>query len=291
MKKGFKLLLLLLVALGSSSCFKRDKMENINVYATVYPIEFIISKLYGNYSTVNSIYPSGSDITNYELTEKQKQDYSKADLFVYNGLSEEKSIARDFINKNKNMKIIDVSYGLNLEYSNYDEELWLSPNNFLMLATTVKNNLSEFISSKYIKEEINKNYEKIQEQVSIIDANLRNIASTSKASDNNVIITSTNALKFLENYGFKVISIEDDDNYTTELKNNFKSGKYKTLFIKKGESNDKINELKDTYKAKSVEVNMMDVLDDNERKNYEDYLSIMNSFLQNISDTCLNESK
>ena len=46
MKKGFKLLLLLLVALGSSSCFKRDKMENINVYATVYPIEFIISKLY-----------------------------------------------------------------------------------------------------------------------------------------------------------------------------------------------------------------------------------------------------
>ena len=151
-------------------------MENINVYATVYPIEFIISKLYGNYSTVNSIYPSGSDITNYELTEKQKQDYSKADLFVYNGLSEEKSIARDFINKNKNMKIIDVSYGLNLEYSNYDEELWLSPNNFLMLATTVKNNLSEFISSKYIKEEINKNYEKIQEQVSIIDANLRNIA-------------------------------------------------------------------------------------------------------------------
>ena len=196
-----------------------------------------------------------------------------------------------FINKNKNMKIIDVSYGLNLEYSNYDEELWLSPNNFLMLATTVKNNLSEFISSKYIKEEINKNYEKIQEQVSIIDANLRNIASTSKASDNNVIITSTNALKFLENYGFKVISIEDDDNYTTELKNNFKNGKYKTLFIKKGESNDKINELKDTYKAKSVEVNMMDVLDDNERKNNEDYLSIMNSFLQNISDTCLNESK
>ena len=142
-----------------------------------------------------------------------------------------------------------------------------------------------------IKEEINKNYEKIQEQVSIIDANLRNIASTSKASDNNVIITSTNALKFLENYGFKVISIEDDDNYTTELKNNFKSGKYKTLFIKKGESNDKINELKDTYKAKNVEVNMMDVLDDNERKNNEDYLSIMNSFLQNISDTCLNESK
>ena len=46
MKKGFKLLLLLLVALGSSSCFKRDKMENINVYATVYPIEFIVSKLY-----------------------------------------------------------------------------------------------------------------------------------------------------------------------------------------------------------------------------------------------------
>ena len=44
------------------------------------------------------------------ITDKQIKEYSKeTTLFVYNGLSNEKEIAKTFINKNKNMHIIDVS--------------------------------------------------------------------------------------------------------------------------------------------------------------------------------------
>lgn len=288
MKRISKILCLIIGIIALGGCFKRDNMEDINIYTSVYPIEYIMKSLYGNYSNITSIYPSEIDVYNYELTDKQIKDYAKGSLFVYNGLSDEKKIARSFINENKHMKIIDVSYGLSIEYGNTPEELWLSPNNFLMLATTTKNNLNDFISSKYIKDEINKNYAKIQEEVSIIDANLREIASSSKQKNKNIIITTTNTLKYLENYGFKVISLEDEKNVTNDLKNNFKNKTYKYLFIKAGEDSDLITELKADYKAEIVEVNMMNVLSSKNQENNENYISIMNNYLNDISNAVLN---
>lgn len=280
MKKITKFLGLMVTVLCLTGCFKRDNMEDINIVTSTYPVEYIVKSLYGNYSNITSIYPSGVDIRNYELTDKQVSDYAKSDLFVYNGLSDEKNIARSFINQNKNIKIIDVSYGLNIEYGNTPEELWLSPNNYLMLATTVKNNLSDFINSKYLIQEIANNYATLQENLSLLDANLRSIGNSSKKT----IITTTNTLKYLENYGFTVISLEDSKNITTDLKNNFKNGTYTTLFIKKGETSDTITDLVDNYKAKTVEVNMMNVLDDKERKDNDDYMSIMNEYLRSLRE-------
>ena len=287
MKRISKLLCLVISLFMLSGCFKRDNMEGINIITSVYPIEYIVDTLYGNYANISSIYPSGVDVYTYELTEKQIEDYSKADLFVYNGLSDEKQIARNFINKNKNMKIIDVSYGLNIEYGNTPEELWLSPNNFLMLATTIKNNLCDFISSKYIIEEINRNYNDLQEKVSILDANLRAVGYAASSKEQETIIVSSNIFKFLENYGFKVISLEDSDTNIESIKDNFKNGNYKNLFIKKNESSDIITELKDKYKANVIEINLMNVLDETGKENNNDYLYIMNKFLTTISDATL----
>ena len=260
-------------------------MEDISIVVSTYPIEYIVKSLYGAYSNIDSIYPSGVDVNNYELTDKQINDYSKNTLFVYNGLSDEKNIARSFLNQNRNMKIIDVSYGLNIEYGKTSEELWLSPNNYLMLATTTKNNLSDFINSKYLIQMIDTNYKKLQEDLSLMDANLRSIGAASKKP----VITTTNSLKYLENYDFTVISLEDSKNVTTDLKNNFKNGTYTTLFIKKGETSDTITDLVDNYKAKKVEVNMMNTLDSNERNNSDDYLSIMNEYLRNLREATTNE--
>ena len=284
-KNLLKIFCLLLGLFSLTGCFKRDDMEDISIVVSTYPIEYIVKSLYGAYSNIDSNYPSGVDVNNYELTDKQINDYSKNTLFVYNGLSDEKNIARSFLNQNRNMKIIDVSYGLNIEYGKTSEELWLSPNNYLMLATTTKNNLSDFINSKYLIQMIDTNYKKLQEDLSLMDANLRSIGAASKKP----IITTTNTLKYLENYGFTVISLEDSKNVTTDLKNNFKNGTYTTLFIKKGETSDTITDLTKNYKAKTVEVNLMNTLDSKERENSDDYLSIMNEYLRNLREATTNE--
>jgi len=285
MKKVIKLICLILVGFLSTSCIKRDNMEDINILVSTYPIEYIVKSLYGSYSTITSVYPSGVDTNNYELTDKQIEDYAKNNtLFIYNGLSDEKQMARNFLNVNKDMKIIDVSYGLNIEYGSTYEELWLSPNNYLMLATTVKNNLSDFIDSKYLIQEIEKNYATLQEELSLLDANMRSIGSSSSKT----IVTTIDTLEYLENYGFDVLVI-NETNITDEVKNNFKNGTYLALFIKENETSDMITDLVNNYSAKTISVNLMNVLSEDARKNNDDYLSIMNEYIKNLREAGIKE--
>lgn len=34
-----------------TGCFKQDKMENINIATTIYPIEYVTNRLYGENNT------------------------------------------------------------------------------------------------------------------------------------------------------------------------------------------------------------------------------------------------
>ena len=163
MKKLTKILTLVVVLFTLSGCFRDDKLSNDNVYTTIYPIEFLTKYLYGENKTVTSIYPAGADVTTYKLTDKQKETYQKGALFVYNGLTNEKELAKEFLNNNKNILLIDISYGL--KYENDISELWLSPNNYLMLAKNIKNNLVDYTTSKTIIETIEKKYKYVKIEI------------------------------------------------------------------------------------------------------------------------------
>ena len=132
MKKYLKFILLGVILFNLTGCLKKDTYENITIYTTIYPIEFITKSLYSDHAKISSIYPNGIDINTYVLTNKKLTDYSKGDMFIYNGLSNEKDITANLLSKNKKMDIIDVSQGL--EIKNDITELWLSPSNFLMMA-------------------------------------------------------------------------------------------------------------------------------------------------------------
>ena len=281
MKKSFlkKILFLALMVFITCSCsIKKDDLEGATIYTTVYPIKYITNYLYGSYSTINSIYPKDCDLNSFKLTKKQIEYYANSNLFIYNGLTNEKEIAKSLINKNKDLLIIDVSYGLNVD--NDSEELWLSPKNYLMLAKNIKDNLTNYLTSKYIIEQVNNNYSDFEEKISLMDANLRSIAA--QADDKNTIVTNSSTLNFLKDYGFNVISLQDEDNLKeirlNNIKNKFKSGKYKyILCIDKEINNDVITELVDNYKAQTIIVDSLTLSLDE-----DDYFNIMNKFIENI---------
>ena len=151
MKKIVSFSFFLVAILLLSGCGANN---NATIYTTIYPIQFLSETLYGSHSTSTSIYPDGGDYKSYELTDKLIDTYSKGTIFLYNGTTEEKQIAKRLVNKRKKLKIIDVAYSLKYKYG--VEELWLSPSNFLMLATNLKNGLEEQMGTKYLNEEINK---------------------------------------------------------------------------------------------------------------------------------------
>ena len=86
--KNFKYFILTMVFICTifltTGC-SNDSMDNIDIIVTNYPTEYITKKLYEDHATITSIYPDGVDINNYKISKKQKNDFSKTDLFVYNG--------------------------------------------------------------------------------------------------------------------------------------------------------------------------------------------------------------
>jgi len=259
--KKIKLLCLLVVSifLMSACSFKTSDLENAKIYTTIYPVEYITEYLYGENSTIESIYPVGVNLNDYNLTDKQIDNYAQGDLFVYIGLGNEKEIAKSFINKNDELLIIDATYGLS--YNNNIIELWLAPNNFLMLAKNIKNSLNEYLDNAIKEEVVNDKYDELYEKVSWVDAELRNIAKDAKDDGDNTLVVSSNVFKFLENYGYNIISLEDietsgSENAINDIKSKFKDSKY-TEIIKLNSEDDTelMNELKTKYKATIYGIN------------------------------------
>lgn len=285
MKKiKFMLICLLLIGILSGCSFNKNVLDNATIYTTVYPVHYIINYLYGENSTIESIYPNDVNLNEYELTDKQIEKYAKGDLFAYIGLGKEKEIAKRLLNKNKKILIIDATYGLN--YNENIEELWLAPNNFLMLAKNIKNSLNEYLDNSFKAEDVNKLYDQLYEKVSWIDAELRSVAKSALENENNTIIIADNVLKFLENYGFNIISLEDisssgSENAINDIKSKFKNSKYtKILKLDNTSSSDLLNELQTKYKANVVELNSIVTNNDTS----SDYISIQYENIAVIRD-------
>lgn len=265
-----------------TGCLKRDNLENITIYTTSYPIEYITEYLYGEHSEVLSIYPVGVEINNYSLNKKQIQDYSKGNMYIFNGLSKEKDYVSNMVNYNKSLMIIDAAQ--TIEYDNYVEELWLNPSNFLMMAKNIKNGLSDYITNHYLKSDIEEKYEELKIKISNIDAKLKLL---NESSTNITIVTDTNALKFLEKYGFTIISLDDNgitDKIINDAKTFLSSNKY-IYTLDEDNLNKTVSSIVEETGSKVIELHKLSNLNESEKAEKQDYITLLNDNIEKLKST------
>ena len=275
------LVLLVTVCFGATGCTS-DNMEGIDVLVTNYPNEYVTEKLYGEHSTITSIYPDGVDISNYNISDKQKKDFSKYDLFIYNGLIEkERNLAVDLLAMNRNLMIIDTAYVLETDYS--PEELWLNPSSLLMMAQNVRLGLEEYISSNVLKEEIDVAYDELKVLLSELDANYR--IDVENTNDKTIVVANS-ALKYLEKFGLNVYCIDSDatDKTISEVQSLINEKKVAYIYsFKEEELNAKVKKLvEDNASVSVLEMHRLDNISDDERNDKADYISIMENNLELI---------
>ena len=284
MKRSKLLLLLslLLIPILLTGC-TNDSMDNIEIIVTNYPNEYIVKNLYSNHAaSITSIYPDGVDIQNYEISQKQKDEYAQKDLFVYNGLIEkERNLALDLLSINPDLKIVDTAYVLETDYS--PEELWLNPSSLLMMAQNIRLGLNEYVTSNYLKKEIDEAYDNLKIQLSELDAEYRVAADS---TNNKTVIVADSALKYLEKFGLTVICIDSDATQKTlaDAENLIKDESVSYIIQFKGqELNENAKKILDTYSnIKSLELHKLDNITDDERNEKKDYLTIMRNNLELI---------
>ena len=278
---------LLCIALSScfvlTGCTNSTSMEDIKIKTTSYPIEYITNTLYEKHAdAIGSIYPDDVNINSYKLTNKQIKDFSNNDMFIYNGESNEPDYASELLNTNKSIMIIDAAKGM--EYENSIEELWLNPFNFLMLAQNIKNGFYEYIEDPYLKAEIQEKYDKLNVKVSELDVDFK---TSIENATNKTIVVSSDLFKYLEKYGFNVISLEENDNLNDKIisdaKNLIKNGTIEYIFIKNNEeTNETINKIVSETGVKTETIHTLSNLTEDEREEEKDYLMLMHENIEKL---------
>ena len=280
--KKFSVLFLLIIVLSTTGCLKRDRMEDIRIVTTIYPIEYVSNRLYGEYSKIKSIYPRDSIASNYTMTNKQLKDFSQYDLFIYNGESNERDYAIKMLDYNKRLKIIDAAYGLDTTYKSSD--IWLNPSNILMIGQNIKNELKDYIISDYIKEQIEAKYVLLKVDITEIETEFK---KTAENAVNNKIVVEDESLNFLKKYGFDVINLTENGkekaNNVALAKDLYSKGKLDYLFIMEHSSKkDVVNKLKSSYDIKELKFRTLDTISEKDEGNNDDYLSIMHDNISKL---------
>ena len=279
-----KLSLLLIIPLLITGCninISNDSMENIEIYTTIYPINYLTNYLYGEHSKIHSIYPAGVDVDNYKLSKRKLKEYSNSDLFIFNSLDIDKDYAVEMINKNSKLKVIDVSLGM--KYDKSVEEFWLDPSNYLMMAQNIKDGLLEYINNPYLvsnkdKTGIEDKFEDLKYDISKIDASLKEVVNNASYK---TIVTDTDILKYLEKYGITVISLEENEslssNTLSEVDKLISENKIKYIYSTKEETNSTAKNLIDKNKLELVTINTMRSVDGGITNSNDNYITIMNN--------------
>lgn len=279
-----KILVIVGIVLLCNGC-KSDNMEDINIITTNYPNEYIVEKLYGEHSTITPVYPDGVDISSYELTEKQEKDFANSGLFVYTGLIDrERELAITLLDYNENLKIIDSSYVLENDYDT--EELWVDPSFMLMMSQNVRLGLEEYIENTILEDEIEKNYENLQLELSELDADIRLAIENAPYK---TIVAADSSYLFLEKYGLKVYLLNDDTSQKdlSEITNLIENGDITKIFTYKDtEVSSAVQNIINTYadRVSYAYYNHLALLTEEQRQTNSDYITLMNQNLDTLNE-------
>lgn len=261
-----------------TGCTFGDDFSDKYLYTTMYPIEYAANELYSDYAKVQSVYPNGAT-SKYEVTQKKKEIYANSEIFIYAGIANEAYLARDMININQDLKLIDATKGMDI--NSKLESTWLDPSNYLMLCSNIKSSLIDYNDNPYVKEAIEDNYKKLNEKVSGLDVLFYNIG---KNGNFNTLLVTNDVFKYLTKYNINVISLDTKnetlDKAYADAKKMINSNKIKYIYYLGGdELTDRQNKfISDNSLTKIVIPNLFTLTDD-ERKDNKDYIALMNEII------------
>jgi zinc transport system substrate-binding protein len=303
----FSLLLLLSTALyGCGNSEKSDETNEKNVvtiYTTIFPLEDFAKKIGGKHVKVKSIYPPNVDAHTYEPSPKTMVKIAGADAFIYTGVGLEgfADAAIETLEK-ENVKIVKAGEGIELlkhseesghqheeehghEHGDLDPHVWLDPIYSITLAENIKNALVELKPDA--KEEFELNFKTLKSELEILDQEFQQTVKNAKQSK---ILVAHAAYGFWEQrYGIKQISVtglsptqEPSQKQLQEIIEIAKKNQIKYVIFEQNVT-EKISDIvKSEIHAEALTLHNLESVTAEERKNKEDYFSLMRKNLETL---------
>ncbi|MEJ9228609.1 zinc ABC transporter substrate-binding protein [Peribacillus butanolivorans] len=310
MKKSVLLSLFLVTALFLSGCGNSkgettdtDK-DILNVYTTVYPLQYFTEAIGGEYVNVETVYPPGTDEHSFDPSQKDIVKMAESDLFFYIGYNLEGFVTKaEPILSKEGVTTVAIGETVHLDEDEHAHEnehaheedghdhggvnphLWLDPIYSIEMAKSIKDELTKQMPEQ--KGYFDSRFNELSEKLKALD---EKFSTTIESGRTNKIIVSHSAYGYWEErYGLEQIGVtgltSSNEPSQKEL------GKIVTIADKENlhyvifEQNisSKLTEIiQKEMGAKSLELHNLSVLTDKDIEAGEDYFSLMEKNIKTL---------
>jgi zinc transport system substrate-binding protein len=303
----FAVMLLLTACSGDEP--KQQESGQIDIYTTVYPLQYFSEQIGGEFVNVSSIYPPGANEHTFEPTQKDMIALADADLFFYIGLGLEgfvenakKTLANEHVKfvpvaENIDEEVLQSSTGhSHEELSEHEEEhdhhhgdidphVWLSPTISKDLALTIKNELVKQLPEQ--EDTFNKNYEQLAKRLDELDQQFKALADN--ASKKTFFVSHASFGYIAGNYGLTQIPVaglnsqnEPSQKELAEIVDLAKQYDIHYILFEQNVSSKLTSIIQKEIGAESLMLHNLSVLTEEDIKNNEDYFTLMEKNLQTL---------
>jgi len=285
----FCLLLLLILTACNSSAQEKSKDTNINIYTSIYPLQFITEQIARETATVKSIYPPGVDAHSYEPTMREITNMAHSDAFIYLGSNME-SFTEAIVQALRSHEINFIEIGEHEElfmdgnkldhhgHSDLDPHIWLDPLRMIDMATIIKDELIHLTPQH--KEMFEENFQRLKKELKNLDDAFLETIHPKK--DKQIIVAHAAYGYWEERYGIQQIPISGvtagNEPSQKELAQIVKLARDKNVqyVIYEQNSSDRLSTIIQEYlEADALYLHNLEVLTDEDVQMHEDYFSLM----------------
>ncbi|MFI8686113.1 metal ABC transporter substrate-binding protein [Rossellomorea sp. NPDC077527] len=291
------LLLLIFVLSGCGADSGQDtgkKKDVLEVYTTVYPLEDFTKKIGGKYVEVESIYPPGADEHTFEPSQKDMMKMADGDVFLYVGMGLEGFVENSkSLLENEDVSVVAASKGIEVTHEedgaeedehedghnhDVDPHIWLDPLYSKEMAKNIADTLSKEMPEH--KDEFQANLEALSSDLDELNAEFQSMADNSPKK---TFYVSHAAYSYWEErYGLHQEAIAGlntaDEPSQQELKKIIEKGKkdnVRYILFEQNVSSRLTEVVQNELGAKSLTLHNLSVLTAEDRKENEDYFSLM----------------
>ena len=327
MKKLLPFLFAAITALILAACTtttttpEKEVADNaIDVYTTVYPLQYFTDRIGAEYVNVKSIYPTGANEHSFEPTQKAMIDLADADLFFYIGLGLEGFVEKaEKTLKDENVQFVPTANALTAEQlaistghvhtedeahdhghdhdhegeeeahenEEIDAHVWLSPVLSKELATAIKNQLIATMPEH--EAYFTQNYETLVQELDTLNTEFEQMAANVK---NKTFFVSHAAFGYIAgHYGFTQVPIaglnsqsEPSQKELAQIVDLAKEKNIKDVFFEQNVSSNLASVIQDEIGAEARTLHNLSVLTEEDVKNNKDYFSLMRDNLESLEE-------
>lgn len=299
---GIIFLLIATAACGNKSADKKD--GTLNIYTTMYPLEYFTERIGGKHVEVSSIIPPGADAHTYEPSTKKMVEITEGDAFVYNKMeSDEFSSSVADTLKEEEVPIVDAAKDVELahmeeheeegahdeehhEHGSQDPHIWLDPVLAQKMADNIYNGLVKIKPDA--KDDFKKNHAALIKDLKEIDASFKN--KVEEAPKNSFIVSHAAYGYWAERYNLEQIAIsglspshEPSQHQIENIIQSAKKDKIRYILFEENVNNKVAEMINKEVGAKTLTLHNLETLTKDDIKKDRNYLSIMKENIETLS--------